>query len=294
VTAPDPSQRASDRRVVAQLADCLVELRVAAELGELHGRLADLLAHSVDASPTTRRLALRIDVADDGARTVSSVSSESSNAHSLGCADDAQTVAHVLTRLNETVLLGSGLLTVHAGVVRARDGVVAWPAASGAGKSTLVAAALLRGYGYLSDEALCLDADGRAVPYPKPLTLDPWAVTTLGLDALRTRGDAGAELAIAPHAVGATVEVSAGALAAVVLLRRDGSPALVPAGSDEAVAALLRHSFNHWRMPGAAVDAVHRAVQAAGVYRLSYDDPRDGVELLLRELPPPSSSTVAK
>jgi hypothetical protein len=288
----DPSHLTSDRHLSVQLADCLVELRVAAGLGELPGRLADLLAHPVEHPPGTRRLVLRIEPAEDGARTVSS------DTHSVRCADDAQTVAHVLTRLNEQVLLGSGLLTVHAGVVRARAGVVAWPAASGAGKSTLVAAALLRGYGYLSDEALCLDADGRAVPYPKPITLDPWAVTTLGLAALRTgsgsSSDDGAELAFAPHAVGASVEGSAGALAAVVLLRRDTTPSLLPAGSDEAVAALLRHSFNHWRMPGAAVDSVHRAVQAAGVYRLSYDDPRDGVELLLRELPPPSSSTDAK
>ncbi|MDQ1715499.1 MAG: hypothetical protein QOC60_1444, partial [Frankiaceae bacterium] len=81
----------------------------------------------------------------------------------------APALANIATRLNAAVIESCQPLTVHAGVVASPSGAIALPAVSGAGKSTLVAACLLAGLDYVSDEALHLghgEYGGHAVPYP--------------------------------------------------------------------------------------------------------------------------------
>jgi hypothetical protein len=63
---------------------------------------------------------------------------------------------------------------VHAAVASLGDRAVLLPGQSGAGKTTLVAALVLAGFRYLSDEVAAVDPeDLRVHPYPRPLALEP-------------------------------------------------------------------------------------------------------------------------
>jgi hypothetical protein len=62
---------------------------------------------------------------------------------------------------------------VHAGVVAHGEGALIVPGRSLTGKSTLVAALVVQGATYLSDEFAVLDTEGAVHPYPKPLSLRP-------------------------------------------------------------------------------------------------------------------------
>lgn len=71
-----------------------------------------------------------------------------------------------------TALLGSSPAVVHAAGVSWGGRAAVLCAPSGSGKSTLTVACLAAGSGYLSDEALGVDADGARVRgYAKPVTL---------------------------------------------------------------------------------------------------------------------------
>lgn len=64
--------------------------------------------------------------------------------------------------------------TFHAAVVASDVGAIALAASSGSGKSTLTAQmCLLRGWRYLTDEAVCFYPDGTAEGLPRPLHLRP-------------------------------------------------------------------------------------------------------------------------
>lgn len=81
----------------------------------------------------------------------------------------AVTLASLRRRTGSAVLL-------HAVGLSLGDRAVALVGASGAGKST-AALALGRHFGYLSDETVAIEADGRVSPYPKPVSVvtDPSA-----------------------------------------------------------------------------------------------------------------------
>jgi hypothetical protein len=60
---------------------------------------------------------------------------------------------------------------IHAGVVADGDRAIVMPGMSFAGKTTLVRALVDAGATYYSDEFAVLDANGRVLPYPKPLSI---------------------------------------------------------------------------------------------------------------------------
>jgi hypothetical protein len=281
-----PGAESGELLHVVHLADARVVLRCDPRLGGLHSWLRRLFDVSGPAAGASRTITVTF--SPDG---------ESIVVHSAGvrtlARDSAEAVGLAITAVNAAVLLPSRYLTIHSGAVLAASGVVAWPAPSGAGKSTLAAAALLRGFGLVSDEALCLDPEGRhVVPYPRPLTLDGWAIDRLGLARLVDGAiDASAEIAATAGDLGAKAANGPAALAAVVLLRRGSQLSLERAPSDQAAAALLRHSFNHWRMPIAALETVHGMLQTASAWTLVYDDPVEAADLLAATFPPPISST---
>jgi hypothetical protein len=281
-----PDAESGELLHVVHLADATVVLRCDPRLGGLHARLRMLFDVSGRASGASRTITVTFTPDGDG------IVVRSANLRALA-GDSAEAVSLAITAVNAEVLLPSRYLTIHSGAVLAAAGVVAWPAPSGAGKSTLVAAALLRGFGLVSDEALCLDPDRRCVvPYPRPLTLDGWAVERLGLGRLFDGGgDASGEIPLTAGDLGATAANAPGALAAVVLIRRGAQLSLERTPSDQAAAALLRHSFNHWRMPIAALETVHGMLQTAAAWTLVYDDPVEAADLLADTFPPPISST---
>jgi hypothetical protein len=63
------------------------------------------------------------------------------------------------------------LLLIHAGAVAWRGLAIAFPGRTHAGKTTLVAALVVAGAEYLSDEFAVLDATGRLLPYPRKLAI---------------------------------------------------------------------------------------------------------------------------
>jgi hypothetical protein len=251
------------------LADCAVAVDTDPALPQVHERVVALFDTSVARAPV-REAVVAVRRADDGTVVVASPAGE------VRCRDLDDALDQVLAAVNAAVLPPSTLLTLHAGAVLTARGVVAWPGLSGAGKSTLAAAAVAHGLPLVSDESLCLDpATADVVPYPKPVSLSAAMASRLALPA----GDGEASYSAA--GLGGTATGRPARLGAVVLLeRRPGDPALHRTGSDRAAAALLRHSFNHFRMPLAAVTVVHEALADAEAVTLGYDDPAAAARLL--------------
>jgi hypothetical protein len=71
---------------------------------------------------------------------------------------------------------------VHAGAVAIEGSAVLFPGASFSGKSTLVAALVRAGATYMSDEFAVLDAAGRAIAYPRPISIRVPGSESLELD----------------------------------------------------------------------------------------------------------------
>ena len=195
----------------------------------------------------------------------------------------AELAGTLLSAVNIGVLDRTQHLAVHSGVVGVKAGAVAFPGSSGAGKSTLTAACVLRGFTYVSDEALCLDPGTELVqPFLRPLALSAESLRLIGL-AQRTGpvGPEPPERVLTAGELGGSGAEGPLPLAHVVLATRHaGTAALTSIPRRHAVTALLAHAFNHYRMPDAAFDVVYRVVAAAQVWRLTYSDPLDGADLL--------------
>lgn len=94
----------------------------------------------------------------------------------------AMALSHVLWHLNQSAVRSSQRYVLVHAAAATRDGrAVLLPAASGSGKTTLVAALLMAGMDYLSDEVAALDVDtGLVHAYPKPLSVDRGSFEVLG------------------------------------------------------------------------------------------------------------------
>jgi hypothetical protein len=195
-------------------------------------------------------------------------------------------VDKMISDLNRTALASFAGFATHAGVVVAHeDAAVVLPAPSGGGKSTLTAACVLRGFDYVSDEALCLNLeDGRVVPYPRPIGLSSWSRAMLGVPA--ASGSAGdAETYVAAADLGGLVASGPLAVGHVVLVeRRPGPPDLVAIRRSEVVASLIRLSFNHYKRPERSFELVAAVARRCCAWRLSCGDPLAAAALLRRRL----------
>ncbi|KGN40952.1 hypothetical protein [Knoellia aerolata] len=103
---------------------------------------------------------------------------------------DPYAVSRAVTLASLRRRRGSALL-LHAVGLSERERAVALVGASGAGKST-AAMVLGRHFGYLSDETVAVEADGRVTPYPKPVSVvtdpaTPWEKHELSPDELGLR-----------------------------------------------------------------------------------------------------------
>jgi hypothetical protein len=194
-----------------------------------------------------------------------------------------EALSATLTAVNLTAVAETPLLAAHAGVVTDGRSAVVVPASSGTGKTTLVTALVQRGWHYLSDEALCLQwHDGRLSAYPRPLALSTWSAAALGLSP-GVAGDG--ESFYAPSSLGAVGSAEGVAIAHIVLLERGhASPRLDPLKRQDALAELLRRSFNHFRDPGRALDLLGGAVRIADTSVLRLGDPAAAADLLTRYL----------
>jgi hypothetical protein len=186
----------------------------------------------------------------------------------------------VLALLTRTLVEHTPLLCIHAGVVAAPDGLIAFPALSGVGKTTLTAALVRGGFDYVSDEALALDrTSGLASPFPRPLSLagDVWPLV------LPERSDppppnyerlvSGSEFGRVARGPGTVRHI-------LLPARRPGGPQLEAVRRGDVVAELLRRCFNHYVDPAASFSTIVALVRGARVWRARYEQAPDLVPLL--------------
>lgn len=203
-----------------------------------------------------------------------------------GFAAASELLSWLLTTLNQAALDAFDGLAVHAAVLAREGSALAFPAGSGTGKTTLTAAGLRAGFDYVSDEALCVGAaTGRLVPYPRALALSAWSRRAVGLDGTAAIDLAGGEVALPPARLGARVAVAPLALDHIVhLVRRPGPCTLRPVARTEALAWLLRRSFNHYKRPLESFHVAADLARGAQAWRLECGDPGEAAQLLLDRL----------
>lgn len=180
--------------------------------------------------------------------------------------------------LNNAAIEQCPHFAVHSGVAAWTGGIVAIPAESGYGKTTLTASLIKLGFGYLSDEALIFNDDGIVLPYPKPFALSPWSAGLLDLahtdkESLVTASDLGGTVA------------DGGRLTDLVVSEY-GHPemTLEPLPKSQAIAALIRYSFNHYKDPERAFRIATDVARDLRVWRLEYDHPLEAANLLAARL----------
>ena len=199
-------------------------------------------------------------------------------------------VAHLLAAINRTAIELCEPFAVHAGVVARGGSGIAVPVDSMGGKSTLTAGLVLRGFDYVSDEALCLEADGSVVPYPKPLGLSAWSMGALGLTDLDVPFPKGAAETsgevLVPHPnLGGRAPEGSVALEHLVLPEFGHDHAsLDPVPASEGMATLLAMSFNHYRHGADAFHLTAAVANRANTWKLQYGDPLEAADLIAERL----------
>lgn len=274
---------ASDTGIVVLGTPCRVAT-TSVELGRvLHALLEPFVVAGAPAPPSRRVLVVEGCGRHDAAWCVHGDGEAPEPA-----ADAGGAVAWVLADLNAVALDGYRGFAVHAGVVSSDGRVVAFPAPSGGGKSTLTAAAVVAGFDYVSDEALCVEFGTRlVVPYPRALVLSPWSRDHAGLDGADTHVLTPDEVAVAPARLGVGAPASDLRLSDVVVpVRRPGPPALVATSRADAISLLLEFSFNHYKRPEASFRLCAELARDARAWRLELSDPADAASLLLERLAP--------
>lgn len=201
-------------------------------------------------------------------------------------ADVGAAMGAVLATVNRIVVEECTDFAIHAGVVTIDEVGVAFPAESGGGKSTLTAACLLNGFAYASDEALVVNSDGAAVRrYPKPLSLSAWSCESLGIDAVQSEHLGAEERFVTPSDLGAELSPPEFPLRHVVLPEYgEEDVSLQEAPKHEAMTALLRLSFNHYKDGARAFRLAAGLANDVTVWRLRYGNPLEAASLLRQRL----------
>ena len=197
--------------------------------------------------------------------------------------------AVVVSAVDRALLGATPCLALHAAALDGRRGAVVVPGHSGAGKSTLAGACLQRGLRLISDEAACVDPHLNVLwPHARPLGLDQQSRNMLGLEP-PAYGPADEERATSPSLLGTVSDPAAAAIpVAIVIPERghDGDATLEPATPSEGLAALLAACLNTgtsstWK-PEKAWERVTRFAFGLPAYRLQYDRPGEGAEIIAR------------
>ena len=194
----------------------------------------------------------------------------------------------ISTMMNQLAIAECTAFATHAGVVAIDGAGVAFPAESGGGKTTLTAACLAKGFAYGSDEALVVSEEsGMVIRYPKPLALTQWSRSQLNLSSLADAPDgpdAGEHLFVASD-FGADLTDPEFRLEHVVLSEYGHDTAtLEQAPGRDAMTALLRLSFNHFKHGERAFRLAADLANHVSTWRLRYGDPLSAADLLRREL----------
>lgn len=203
----------------------------------------------------------------------------------LGSGSWDQLTLRLLTDLNRNAVDQYKGFAAYAGVIGHHGRAIALPADSKGGKRTLTAGCVQTGFDYVSDESLCIDIDtGRIVPYLKPITVSSESCDLLGLDG-PTESHNGYERPLVAADLGGSVAQGMLDLGDVMFAEYGHDEmTLTPLPPSEAVAGLLRLSFNHHKNPADSYRVVTQLARQVSTWRLNYHDPLEAAELLRREL----------
>jgi len=158
-----------------------------------------------------------------------------------------------------------------AGIATETGAVLALVAASGAGKTTAAAALCRDGFGYVTDEALGVSADGRVLPYPKPLAVR--------LDS----SSSAAKRLVGPDELGLAECPAELRLGGIVVLRREPGqrvPTLERLPLVEAILNLTCQSSGLALMTEPLTSLCRLLDQLGGVHRLRYGEIADAASVL--------------
>jgi hypothetical protein len=171
---------------------------------------------------------------------------------------------------------------VHAGGVQLGDVAVMLPARMESGKTTLTTGLVRAGFRYLTDEAVAIDRNSlEAVPYPKPMSLDPGAwhlfpelepEEPFGTDAYKATQWQVPPAAIRQDALGTRCRIGF-----VIFPEYDenASTALLPLSRAEALVELTKNTFRFDQEGRPTLDVLAAVVKDAHCFRLpnsSLDD----------------------
>ncbi len=194
-----------------------------------------------------------------------------------------------ISEINRAAIDACANFAVHAGAVALNGHTIVFPAESGQGKTTLSAACLKTGFEYVSDEALVAGDNGDVILYPKPLALSDWSLEALGVDreklafpaekeTLATAEDLNSKVASAKNGAGLTVSH------VVMPERGHDTMELEEVAQSEAMATLLKLSFNHYKIAATIFKRAAQVANGAQAWRLRYSDPLAAADLLRERL----------
>jgi hypothetical protein len=200
-----------------------------------------------------------------------------------------QALMDVLHIVNEASLEGTSFsLLVHAGAVALGGEVIAFPASAGSGKSTLVAACLMEGFDYVTDEGLVvLSEEGDISPYPKAVWLTAESRSLLSGDDSQesVRYAPLLKAPIMPEDLGAVVAEPPLHLRHLVLPEWGAdSTELEPLGPAQTATQLMTHAFNRYDRPREWFDLTTAVTRKVSGWRLRYGAPAEAAALLRRLL----------
>ena len=190
--------------------------------------------------------------------------------------DDA--LRYLMVEVNRAAIRQSPWFAVHPGVVQHGESIIAFPAVSDGGKTTLTSACLLRGFEYLTDEALIINDSGAVVPYPRPLALSPWSCEKLGLEP------GIGERLYTPRDLDADIGTGGPPTDVVIPSYGTGDMVLEKIARSAAVEALLTRSFNHYKNAERAFRLSTELARRVNVWHLVLGDPLETASLLYDRL----------
>ncbi len=181
-------------------------------------------------------------------------------------------LATAVTRRAIESAMGRHLMFHAAALTDDRGVALVLVAPSGTGKTTAASTLGASGFGYVTDETVAVTVDGRALPYPKPLSL------VCGSGPKRQFGPDELDLGRCPPAP---------RVGAIVLLdRATGSveASLEPLGLTEALLALIPHTSAFTRLDRPLHRLCRLIDQCGAVQRLTYAEVADAHDHLARLL----------
>lgn len=188
-------------------------------------------------------------------------------------------VLRIIAEINRSAVEAVPHFSVHASVVANDQRVLVTVAESGGGKSTLAAALLRQGFRYGSDEVLCMDPEGRVIPYPKPITLNRWSWRNLGLrpgefyrnEAPFLATELGADF----------METGRSPTDLLIPVLTKGEPVLMELEASTTIVTLLRNSFNHFKDGARAYRLATALGRSMKVWQVGVADPLDTARVIL-------------